>query len=175
MADQFSNNKERSEEPLKGPESTEKQKRQEKQDAKEIKETSEKFIEGVSEVVEGTEAAEFTEGHVAEQEKKGKDKASTGGMGGAAAQTGVFDASQITIPKIEVMRSQIANQIEKQIHVLEKEAKRIMSRPGQFEPVKLNTVVAKIRELRELLANLAYATAETIKNWWLKFVKGITT
>lgn len=177
MADQFSNNKERSDEGLKGPESAEKAEKHERAErpgAREIKETAEKFIEGVSEVVEGAEVAEFAEGQVGEQIKEGKKKAPGAGVGGAAAKAGLFDISQIVLPTIEVMRTQVALQIKKEIHLLEKEAAKIMSSPGQFSPFKLNGIVAKIRELKELLAHLAFATLETLKSWWLKFVKGIT-
>lgn len=174
MADQFSNKQERPEDLLRGPEAKENAERSEKPGAKEIKKTSQEFIEGVSEVVEGAEAAEFAEGYVGEEIKEGKKIAPGGGAGGQA-QAGVFDITQIALPKIEIMRSQVSLQIAKEIHMLEKEAAKILSSGRRnFSPFKLNGVVAKIRELKEILAGLAYATLETLKGWWLKYVKGIT-
>lgn len=172
MADQFSYKPERPEDLQRAPEGAEKTDGREKQGTKEIKETSDKFTEGVSGVVEGVE---FTEGNVGEKVKEGKKVAPMGGGTTAGqTQTAVFDMSQIVLPKIEVMRSQVSQQIKKEIVTLEKEAARMMRNPTNFSPFKLNAVVSKIRELKEILANLAYATMESLRGWWIKFVKGIT-
>jgi hypothetical protein len=139
----------------------------------EISEKAREFIEGVGEVVEGVEEAEFVEGEVAEQIGEGKKKVATGMP--AKAQGAATQAQKPVIPpSIDVMRTQIAVQIKKEIIILEREAKRIMTSPGKFSPFKLNGVVSKIRELSEMLAGLAFASAASIKNWWLKLVKGIT-
>ena len=164
MADNVSKNTEKHEEIVKVAEKPEKTKHGEK----EIKETSQEFVEGVSEVVEGT--AEFVEGEVGEVAREGKKKAPvTGIKGGGAIKTD----SRGVPPTIEIMRIQIATQVKNEIRILEKEAAKLMS-AGKFNPSKLNGVVAKIRELKDILANLAYATKETLKSWWMKFVKEIS-
>lgn len=176
MADQFSNNKERTDEGLKSPALSERHEGVASQPAGEIKKTTEKFIEGVEgtrEAVEGAEIVEFAEGHVGEEVKEDKKNA-PGGGGALGMQAGTFDLSQIVLPSIEIMRTQIALKIKKEIYLLEREAAKIMSIHGQFSPLKLNGLVAKIRELKDILAHLAYAGAEALKSWWLKFVRGIT-
>lgn len=146
-----------------------------KPESKEIKETSKEFVEGVSEVVETTEAAEFAEGNVSEKAGEDKKKVSGGSLKRGTAVTGGAVAAMVDAPPIEMMQSQIAAMVKKEIRVLEKEAKKMMSNPGSFSPFKLNGILTKIRQLKDILANLGYAAAETVKDWWLKFVKGITT
>ncbi len=175
MADSFAKNPEREEEKIHGREGAEKHAQAEKHGAKEIKQTSREFVEGVSEVVEGSEVAETAEGNVAEEERKGKNKFPAGGMPGGSV-AGKFGADEkAEIPPIEVMQSQIATMIRKEIRILEKEAKQIMFSSKKFSPFKLNGIISKIRMLKDILANLGYAAAETVKGWWMKFVKGITT
>jgi hypothetical protein len=140
---------------------------------REIKEKSQEFIEGVSEVVEGVESVETT-GEVAEELGEGKKKApSAGGKGGTQGVQNLLE--QISPPSIDIMRIQVATQIKNEIRILEKEVVRLMRSNASFHPFKLNKVVSKIRELKDILSGLAYATAETIKGWWMKFVRGINT
>jgi len=140
-------------------------------DEKEIVEKSREFVEGVSEVVQGAETVE-TAGEVSEEMSEGKKKASGGGSGKNQQDQDVGIKATMP-PSIEIMRIQVSTQIKNEIRMLEKEAARLMSSPGGFQPFKLNTVVAKIRELRDILSSLAYATADALKGLWLKFVKGI--
>jgi len=137
-----------------------------------IREKSQEFIEGVSEVVEGAEAVETT-GEVAERTGEGKQKAPSGS--GKGAQGAFVHSEPSSPPSIEIMRIQVATQIKHEIRILEKEAARLMRGSGGFHPFKLNSVISKIRYLRDILSGLAYATTETLKGWWMKFVKGITT
>jgi hypothetical protein len=141
-----------------------------------IQEKSKEFIEGVSEVVEGVENAEGVEttGEVAEGLGEGKKKAAA--VGGISSSSGKpVNHQPIAPPSIEIMRIQVSTQIKNEIRMLEKEAARLMRGSGGFHPFQLNKVVSKIRELKDILSGLAYATAETLKGWWMKFVKGITT
>jgi hypothetical protein len=172
MAQQFSKNPEKGDEHLKSPERPDKSLTHEKSGAKEIHEKSKEFVEGVSEVVEGVEMAESADSNVGEKAGEGKNRSPASGM--KSAGTTSTTTTQTAEPTIEVMQIQIATQVKKEIRLLEKEASKIMS-SGQFAPYKLNGIIAKIRELKDILANMAYAAAETIKDWWVRFVKGITT
>ncbi len=136
-----------------------------KQDeSRELREQSHEVGEGIAEVVEGVESAESAE----VSETTGEDKKK--GPQGKIPQTGgkkiAFDLKPIDFPKIEVMQIQIATAIKKEIAVLEQEAARVSDKP--FE---LSVVVGKIRELKDMLSNLTHVTIETIKGWWMKFVK----
>lgn len=131
-----------------------------------LRETSREFVEGVTEVVESVET-----GEIPEEVKEGKKivppgKVSTGGAAGAFLQP-----APLVYPKIEVMQMQISQAVEKEIHNLEHEVKKITSSPAQFKPFVLNGIVAKIREFKDILANLTHVTLETLKGWWLKYVK----
>jgi len=124
-------------------------------------------VEGVIE--EGLESI----GEVSEQTSEGKKVAPSGQNAGSKTQaTAVKAIKPIHIPKIEVMRTQVSKAIKHEIHALEKEAQRIAKSPTSFNAFTLNSLVAKIRELKEILAMVTYATFETLKGWWLKFVKG---
>jgi len=168
MADNFGKNPEKHEVAEKSGERTEKIKHGEK----EIKETSKGFVEGVSEVVEGSEVVEFATGEVAEKSGEGKNRAPAGG--GKASTNQAIQVKSSAPPTIEIMRIQVSTQVKNEIRLLEKEASKLLNSPGNFNPFKLNGIVAKIRELKDILASMAYATAETIKGWWMKYVKGIT-
>ncbi len=133
-----------------------------KQDeSREVRETSKEFVEGVSEVVESVES-----GEVAEKTREDKKKGPQGQFpqkGGTKVQV---QLPPLFIPRIEVMQIQIATAIKKEIAVLEKEAERVSD-----NPFALSSVVGKIRELRNMLSDLTHVTFETLKSWWMKFVK----
>lgn len=172
MANNPGNNKERiAISPEAQREKPQEQKAEKQQLSKEVEQTSTRFMEGVGEVVESAEASSEK---VSEQVSEKKSVGPATKFPGGAAQTTQTAIKPIKIPTIEAMRGQIAHEIEKQIKVLEKEAKKIMRDPKGFSPYSLNGVVTKIRELKEILEHLAYATVETLKGWWLKFVKNIS-
>ncbi|GEM_PF-4915539 len=126
--------------------------------------------EGVGEIVDV-----MPTGEVAEEMREDKKKAGAGGFGGIAAQDPqAVIAKQLKMPSVEIMRKQVAVEIKKQIKLLEHEAHKIMMNPAGFSPFTLNGVVSKIRELKEILGQLAFATVEALKGWWMKFVKNIT-
>ena len=139
--------------------------------------TAEKLENGeiaheVTEMIENAEGeVEAGDGNVNEKSKEGKNKYA-GSSGNQSTATKV--AKKITPPSLEVMRTQIGVKIKKEIIILEREAAKV-SHGSHFNPFQLNDIVAKIRDLKEILACLSYATLETLKNWWFKYVKGITS
>jgi hypothetical protein len=141
----------------------------EKESGKEIIATSKEFVEGVSEVVQGVEEAEGAEGNITELSAEDKRKIGDAGGGASAA------SKKREMPSIEIMQIQVATQIKKEIRILEKEAAKMIKNPNEFSAFKLNGIIAKIRELKDILASMAFATVDAIKGWWVKFVKGLTT
>lgn len=157
-----------------GPSSTPEVRRNEPEskEKQEIQKSAEGLAHSVEGIVEGAESGVESSGEVAEKQSEDKSKGPAGQMkksGGTAANPPKF--KPVAYPKIEAMRYQVASAIKHEIHALEKEAKRLKN-SGNFDPFKLNSVVGKIRSLKDLLAHLTYATLDTIKNWWLKYVKG---
>lgn len=143
-----------------------------KNESKEIRERSKGFIEGVSDVVDGAEMAEVVDGEVVEatgEDKKNGSQGTPAGKGHAVPATGKVNE----LPTIEIMRIQIATQIKSEVRILEKEVALLLSN-GNFSPYKLNDVISRVRSLQHILVELAYASAEMLKDWWMKFVKGIT-
>lgn len=139
----------------------------------ELKEKAHELIEGVSEMAESSEVSEFIDQKVSEKSTEGKKKAS--GVGFRTDDKSGGKKIMGSIPRVEVMRIQIATKVKKEIIALEKEAKNILRSPGKMEPFQLTLVVAKIRRLRELLASLAYATKETLMKLWEQYVKGTSS
>ena len=164
-----SNNMEKSKEAIS---KIEKRDEQQSASADQLKETSRELVSDIREGVENADV--MTNGEV--QEGQGEDKKVYNGgttSGGTQAAQALL-AKQVKIPSVEVMRKQVSVEIRKEIRVLEHQAKKIMRNPSKFSPFTLNGVVSKIRELKEILGQLAYATMENLKGWWMKFVKGIT-
>lgn len=155
MVDNLRNNPESRE---RGPVEKIKKKQEE---SREVRETSKEFVEGVSEVVESVETGEVAE--TAGEDKKKGPQGKFPTKGGTATQVKI---EPLVLPRIEVMQIQIATAIKKEIAVLEKEAERVSN-----NPFALNSVVGKIRTLKDMLADLTHVTFETLKGWWMKFVK----
>lgn len=141
----------------------------EQREAKELQSTAHEFRETITGVEAGIENAEVSEG-VGEDRKKGPAVGMKTGAQGAQKKA----AFQFKIPNIETMRHQIAREIKRQIRVLEHQAKKMSRNPAKFSPFVFAGVISKIRELKSLLANLANITFETLKGWWMKFVKNIS-
>ena len=137
-------------------------------ETKELKEQAKEFIEGVSEVVEGAEVSEAPEGEISEIAKESKRKAPSG-KGVSKSHAG---AAKVVLPELDVMVIQIKTRVKKEILELEKERKQLMRSPSNFSPFKLNQIVSKIRYLKDVLAELAYATADGVKQLWYKYVRG---
>ncbi len=140
----------------------EKERVEKKQDeSRELREASKEFVEGVAEVVEGSESNEVSES-TGEDKKKGP-QGTFPVKGGSKVQ---IHLQPLVIPGIEVMQIQIATAVHKEIAVLEKQAAKVSD-----NPFALSGVVGKIRELKYILANLTHVTFETLKSWWMRFVK----
>lgn len=150
--------------------------------SQEVKKSNEKdldtgkvFEADLSGILEtGAEAAgEVIDNMVSEGTGEDRKKASGGKIKSGTAATGnAKPVKAMVMPQsVDLMRTQISVKIKKEIVVLEKEAAKIMSM-RQFNPFKLTKIVGRIRELKEILSSLTYATVESLKNWWLKFVKG---
>lgn len=141
--------------------------------SREVLEASKSFIEGLSSIVEAgenSEISEFNEGNVGEVSGEGKNRAAGGAAKGGAAKA---RKKEVPEPSIEIMQIQVSTKIEKEIRILEKEAAKLMSAgKSNFSPHKLNAVIGRIRSLREILANLVFSTADSIKTLWIKYVKG---
>ena len=145
------------------------------ENSRRIKETKKEAGKEAASVIEGVEiteeGAEFSEGKVAE--RTGEDKR-VGSSGFSASQAALYDATDIKIPAIEVMRVQISTKINAEIKRLEKEAKSIKRSP-KFDPFRFSEVIGRLRYLKDLLARLASITTESCKDLWLKIVKGISS
>lgn len=130
-----------------------------------LKEVHEAKIE-VGEIIEG---AEVPSGEVSESEKKTKE-----GDSGGAATTGSTQAAQIQkqkLPSVKKMGAQVEKELKKEIKDLHKKVKHVMKKSGNLDAVELNTLMARLRHLKETLAELAYATADAIKELWYKYVQ----
>jgi hypothetical protein len=140
-------------------------------------EASKDFLQNLSSVVEAgetSEISEFIEGEVSEATGEDKKKAPSG-SGSKAATTLIKKNKAAVLPSIEIMQIQVSTKIEKEIRVLEREAAKLMSASGaNFSPHRLNSLIAKIRSLREILAGLVFSTAEAIKSLWMKYVKNVS-
>jgi len=139
-------------------------------DNREIKEASKEFIEGVSEVVDSVENAEVVDGEVSEGAGEDKKKGPQGSIKKGQATTQVVTKDDSQPPSIEIMQIQIATQIKNEIRSLEREMK-ILQSGSNFNPMKLNATVSRIRHLRDILSNLAHVTFDIVKGWWMDFVK----
>lgn len=168
MDNGFSNNPEKVDRPL-----AENKEKSGKPDSQDVGKASKEFETGVSEVVEGVDMAEESDGNVSEEASGGKNKLGAGAYGRTQGDQAGKVRKPIIPPSVDIMRTQISVMVKKEIAVLQKEAAKV-SGGGSFDPEKLTLVVSKIRSLREILANLAYAGAEALKGWWMKYVKGIT-
>lgn len=73
-------------------------------------------------------------------------------------------------PRTEEMVREIKRHVHEQIQALQSKSKT-HEKTGNFK--ELSNVVMKIRQLKEILRELLQATAEVIKNLWLKVVHGI--
>lgn len=75
------------------------------------------------------------------------------------------------LPSEKVMKRQVRNSIEKEISSLHGKAQRMRWFASDFNPFEYQEAVKKIRELQQILNELAYMAYESIKGLWLKHVK----
>jgi len=124
---------------------------------------------GGLETSEGAEAFEASADKVAEKESEAKDQYAGTGAGGAQDQS--IATTLQPLPPIKVMKSQVKYELKREIKDLHKKIKKVMNKKGAVEAHQLNTLMAQLRKLREMLACLAHATADLIKDLWMRFVK----
>ncbi len=124
---------------------------------------------GGLETAEGAEAAEISPDKVSEKESKAKDQYA--GTGAATTQNQSAAATFQPLPATKIMKSQVQRELKKEIKSLHKKIKKVMNKKGTVEAHQLNILTAQLRKLRELLASLAHATTDLIKDLWMRFVK----
>lgn len=76
------------------------------------------------------------------------------------------------LPSEKRMKAEIEREINGEVKSLEFKAKKLM----YFGPInyfELTNVLAKIHELKDILASLLNATLELIKSLWFRFIHGI--
>ena len=121
---------------------------------------------GMIESLNSNESAEFSDGNVSEKSTDKKDN--VGDYSGSSSSNSGDSSRSKTPPSIDIMRIEIETRIKKEIVSLEQEIAKFSSK-ANFSPYKLNESVSRVRYLKDILANLAYASLETIKNWWSGF------
>jgi len=145
----------------------------ERHDFKEIKETKDKFA-SVDSGIDDTESAESADGNVSETSGDGKDLKGDA----ASAGTASYDPAKIkaallkNLPVPDVMKAQIKKEIEEEIKYLHGKAMKMM-RSQNVSYFEMSNIMKKIRDLKGILMQLAKASAESLKNLWLRFVHGI--
>ncbi|MBU1992890.1 MAG: hypothetical protein ABH856_00745 [Patescibacteria group bacterium] len=128
---------------------------------------------GASEIAEQIEAVEIPKEVTEKKEKAQERKAAS------TAKAKAYKAKQLKAellknpPTEEKMRKEVDRAISKEVGQLEKQRNRILHNPANRNFYQLNIIVQKLRELKHILANLAQATYEMLKNLWLRFVHGI--
>jgi hypothetical protein len=141
---------------------------------KETRETADRAAEtvGLGEDVETVEAM----GHVSEKTAGSRDRA---GDGGGARDSSALTIEEIrekllrTAPDERVMRSQIKNEIEREISDLKGRANKILASSKKTDYSELSSILRKIRELNGVVFGLVKTSMENIKALWLKYVHGI--
>lgn len=124
---------------------------------------------GSAESAEGSESAEDGEGF-GEGEQSGKAKQGSG-KGKQDDQQSTTQVKTAHLPPPTLMKKQIAQEIRKEIR---KEEKKIMAAYLGFSdiaPDKLAEIVAKIRQLKDLLASLMDAAGDVLKSLYDKWVR----
>lgn len=137
---------------------------EQKQEEHEVSET--KTAVGI-EAGDIIESAEFTTGDVSEREKKKKESYARGGQ--TRSEKG--DIKKHPYPSVQKMSSRVEKELKKEIKDLKRKVKTVMRKGKTVDAVQLNTLMARLRQLKEALASLAYATADAIKDMWYKYVK----
>jgi hypothetical protein len=142
------------------------------QKGKELADKSEALAQGIENVVEGTDFAEVIDGKIGETISEDKKK-STSGQAKANKQEPAATLPRYNqeLPTLEVMAIQVRTQLRKDLATLQEQANKY-KKGSAFNPYHLSQIMAKIRRLREILAEIVNASAEKIKTWWKEYVKG---
>jgi len=135
-------------------------------------EADQSFVEA-QETAEKIEAVEIPEpSEVAQESREKKGDSSTPAAKAAKAKKIKADLLK-NLPPEKVMKKEVESAVKKEVRTLEKQRNKIMANPANRDFHKLNIVIQKLRELKHILADLAEATYEMLKNLWLKFVHDI--
>ncbi|MCD6109330.1 hypothetical protein J7J83_01045 [bacterium] len=145
----------------------EKRHEEEQQQAKEVHEAKTEVGLEAGEIIQ---SAEVPSGEVSEYEKKNKEGNNGGGIADQAkTQAGLI--TKPTYPSVKKMSSQVEKELKKEIKDLHKKVKSVMKKKGNLDAAQLNTLMARLRKLKDVLASLAYATADIVRDMWHKYVK----
>lgn len=139
---------------------------------REVQRSAEGVQREVAEVMAGIEKPR--EDMAEKGEKKGEQG---GGGGGQTASAGITDESQgedwrsVVFPDEEVMIKKIRTAVELQIQVEMKKAKKLQGRLTSGGAQEYSTVIARIRKLKTMLANLFMATVDYLKTLYMKYFR----
>lgn len=127
--------------------------------------------------VEGVEDAEGAEvmGKVSEDESRvsNKDLGGTGGDSGTMDPVKRREYLLKNMPPEPKMRREIAIEIKREINQLMRDVMKMKRSPHGEDYHRMTNVMAKIRELKGVLAGLVKASFETVKTLWLRYVHGV--
>lgn len=136
--------------------------RRDELEAREVSETKTSIGMEAGEIIED---AEFGTGEISETEQRARDK------GKSAVAISIAKRQMATPPSLPKMRSQVKRQLKKDIKQMNKKIKKVMRNRSEFEPWQINNLIKRLRNLKELLSSLAYATTEMVKDLWIKHVR----
>jgi len=118
---------------------------------------------------EAIEEAEIPTGEISEEEKRAQE-----GYAGAKGAGKITTGAKKTVPSlpdIKVMKKEVEKSLKEEMKDLRKKINHVMNKGGTLEAYQLNGLIAQLRRLQEILASLAHATGEFVKELWYKYVK----
>ena len=124
-------------------------------------------------IQESSDASEFVDKLPSEAGEKSSEDSAVVSSGGQAAKD---DKSATLIGELEPQEFPPRHIMKKQVRVaLLKQEDELMAEAGKYRRHgnfhNLNIALQKIREIRFILADLAKATYEALKNFWMKYVQ----
>lgn len=108
-----------------------------------------------------------------------KDNSSAGSSRQAASDSKALTPAQVKnvllkkIPSERMVRREIEKEIEREIKYLHKKAVKMSRVSGSVNFFEMANILKKMRELREIMANLVKASFDSLKTLWLRFVHGM--
>ena len=148
------------------------EKKKAEKEAKEAAEVSEKMAGVGEEVAEVMVGVEKPKEEVSERgEKKGERGIPVGKpvVTGDEDQAVTISLKDYQFPSQEVMIRVVRNAIKDDISWNWKQAKKFKKRLDRGEAAKYNSTIARIRQLKEMLASLLTATLGFLKNLYAKY------
>lgn len=123
-----------------------------------------------ADIMKTAEVAEESGEGFGEDEQQGKAKQSSGGKKDEASPTQIKAHIHATIPQNK-MRKDVAKEIRKEIRKEERKVFFAYTGIKRVSPHKLAEMVARIRNLRDVLASLLHATKEVLAGLYMKWVR----